>query len=116
MSRPACCARWSSPAASTRPSASQRSDLIPAGWSVGTATGRCCAGSYVLEVGMGSMDMAQRPALAFDRSLVRRGVSLMAIGTTLFVVGSMVGGVALLGAFRRYLNQTEERPTEAARR
>jgi hypothetical protein len=65
---------------------------------------------------MGMMDTAQRPALAFDRSLVRRGVSLMAVGTALFMVGSMVGGAALLGACRRYLNQTEERPTEAARR
>jgi hypothetical protein len=65
---------------------------------------------------MGSMDTAQRPALAFDRSLVRRGVGLMAVGTALFVVGTMLGGVALLGACRRYLNQTEERPSEAARR
>jgi hypothetical protein len=65
---------------------------------------------------MGSMDTTQRPALAFDRSLLRRGVGLMAVGTTLFVVGTALGGAAVLGACRRYLNQIEERPTELARR
>jgi hypothetical protein len=65
---------------------------------------------------MGSMEMSQRPALAFDRSLLRRGVGLMAVGTTLFLIGTTLGGAALLGACRRYLNQIDERPTDLARR
>jgi hypothetical protein len=65
---------------------------------------------------MGSMNTDQRPALAFERSLLRRGVGFMAVGTTLFLVGTTLGGAALLGACRRYLNQIDERPTELARR
>jgi hypothetical protein len=58
----------------------------------------------------------QRATLAFDRSLLRRGAALAAVGTALFLVGATLGGVALLGAGRRYLQQIDERPTDMARR
>jgi hypothetical protein len=58
----------------------------------------------------------QRATLAFDRSLLRRGATMAAVGTALFLVGATLGGAALLGAGRRYLQQIDERPTDMARR